>query len=724
MAVIEAPATGGDAGRGSPRAPAARLDARDKASGRTRYAGDLELENMLHAALVRSPVPHARITGVELAAALAAPGVAGAYLAADLDAGLFGRRVRDTPLLASGKVRYLGEPVVAVLASSRDEAEAAAALVELDLEELPAVFEAALALTAGAPLVHDDPSSYQGAVVGSGDPANLQSAASFGEPEATERALAEAAFVIDASYRTPAVHQGYLEPQVCLARATPGGTVEVWATDKSPYRAREQLAATFAVDPASIVLHPVPVGGDFGGKGSSTIVPICVALARVSGRPVRLALRYGEDLTATNPRHPATIRVRLGADAEGRLCALDFSSIADGGAYAGCKPIPSANLHGMELVAGSYRIPAAHVQSLIAYTNSVPKGHMRAPGAPQATFAFESALDELARLAGIEPAELRRRNLLAGGEPSWHGEAFAEFRAKEVLEAVLAARSSPAAPAGWLSGYGVACCHHETVPGHTSVRLRELPGGRVAVEVPLPETGTGSHTVARDGIASLLGIAPEQVEVVQVSTAELPYDVGVGASRVTAGLSVALGEAARRFAERAPGEEVLVEIGGGTPEPVTSCCAQLATVAVDPQSGEIEVLEIVTALDVAEVLHPAAHRMQVEGGALMGWGYAVLEDLLLDGGQVWAANLGEARLPTAADAPVLKTVLLAGSSGVGALGVKAVGELSNVPTAAAVANAVACATGARLRQLPITAERLYAALHGGGTEDSRSPTCA
>lgn len=700
---------------GAPASPAervgtARLDAAAKASGRTRYTADLPIEGLAHAAVARSTAAHGRIRAVRLDAAGAAPGVIGVFVAEDLATGLFGRRVRDMPVLATGKVRFMGEAVAAVVAERRDQAEAAAALVEIDIERLPGVFDATEALSPSSPLVHEAPWAYPGAVVAEADGPNLQSRVRHGDEAAVEEALARAALVVDEIYRTAAGHQGYLEPQACVARVSKDGAFEIWASDKSPYRVRQQLAETFSIDVESIVLHPVPIGGDFGGKGSPAIVPLCAALARATRRPVRLALRYAEDLVATNPRHPTSIRVRIGADDDGRLVGMRVDSIADGGAYASAKPIPSAGLHGLKTVGTPYRIPNVFIDSRIAYTNSVPKGHMRAPGSPQATFAFESALDELAVVAGLDAVEMRRRNLLANGEVNYHGIEFAEFRGAEVLDAALAALEPAAAPEGWASGWGIAVYDRETAANKTSLRLRAAPGGVVVAEVPMPETGTGSHTVVRDGLARLLDVDPSLVDVVQVSTAELPFDVGVGASRVTAGVSALLTEAARKWLDRGDDDVVLVEIDGEAPDRVTSCCVQIAQVAVDLGTGELKVLEVLTATDVAEVVHPAAHRMQIDGGAVMGFGFACIEDLLLDEGQVWAANLGEFRIPSIRDAPRLETVLVTGSRGLGALDVKSIGELSNVPTAAAIANAVARATGARVRELPLTAERIYDAL--------------
>ncbi|HLQ60811.1 MAG TPA: xanthine dehydrogenase family protein molybdopterin-binding subunit [Candidatus Acidoferrales bacterium] len=686
-----------------------RVDAADKVAGRALYAADIDLAGLCHAAVVRSPHPRARIVRIDAAEALALPGVLGVFAGTDFEERLFGRRVRDVPTLARGEARFLGERVAAVVAETREQAERAAARVRVVYEPQPAVVDAKAALDPGSPTVHEAPWSFPGAVAEPGSH-NLQAKVEHGSRAAAEAALAAADHQVDQTYITPTGHQGYLEPQAAVAGVDPDGRIHVWIANKSPYALRRQLAAGFEVDPAGIEVHPVAIGGDFGGKGSPMDAPLCVELARAVGRPVKLVLRYGEDLTAANPRHPARIRVRLGCDASGRLLGLSVDSLLDGGAYAGFKPVPTVVPHGVEEPGRPYRIPAAHTLSRVAYTNTVPRGHMRAPGSPQAVFAFESALDELALKAGIDPLEMRRRNLLRSGEPDPYGQTFVEARGRETLEAAIRAYQALPAPAGMRHGMGVAIYDRSTPGGSTSLRLIAGAAGTIEVEVPFPEQGSGVHTVVREGLARALDLPPDRIRVRQVSTAGLPQDDGVGGSRVTASLSVAIGKAAAAWRRRSGPDPVLVlterEDGG----PFTSYCVQIAQVAVDPETGRVQVLELLSAVDVAGVINPQAHRMQLEGAAAMGYGFACLEDLQVVDGQVWAAGLGEFRLPTSADVPRFRTVLVEGGRGIGALNVKSAGELSNAPAAAAIANAVARATGVRIRELPITAERVYRSL--------------
>jgi putative selenate reductase molybdopterin-binding subunit len=691
-----------------------RLDAVDKVRGATRYAADVTLAGMGHAALVRSLVPHARIEGIDATAARAVPGVIGVFTASDVAAATFGRRVRDIPILARDKVRFIGERVAAVVAETRDRAEEAALLVDVQYQELPAAVEAADAVRPDAPLVHDAPWSYSGAVVTADAGPNLQSAVRNGDPARVESLLGQATHVVDRTYTTPSGHHGYIEPQACLANVDDAGAIQIWATDKSPYRVRDELVACLGVAPETVVVHPVAIGGDFGGKGLIGDVPLCVELSRLTGRPVKLALRYSEDLTATSPRHSMSLRVRAGCDADGVLQGLRVDVLADGGAYAGFKPRAKVDLHGVADAGSPYRIPAVCTAARIAYTNTVPRGHMRSPGAPQVTFAVESALDELAGAANLTPVELRRRNLLRSGEPNVHGVTWAEARGHDTLDTALeaAVHGVPPPPSGWLTGTGIGVYDRSTTRAvRTSLRLAQDGDGVLRAEVPVPETGTGSHTVVRQIIAERLEIQEGSVRVVHVPTAELPYDRGAGGSRVTVGLASAATAAVDQWRNRGSADSVSVDIDEDLALDVTSYCVQVADVAVDPGTGVVKVLRVVTAVDVAEIINPVAHQMQLDGGTVMGYGFACLEDLSIEEGRVWSANLGEFKLPSIRDVPPLRTVLVTGGRGIGPLDVKAAGELTNVPTAAAIANAVADATGVRIQALPVRAEAVWAALH-------------
>ncbi|HKC18141.1 MAG TPA: xanthine dehydrogenase family protein molybdopterin-binding subunit [Candidatus Dormibacteraeota bacterium] len=664
-----------------------RIDALEKISGRAVFAADVSLPHMCHAAVTRSQLPHAKLVDVDCSEALGMPGVIAAVAGRDLAPRLYGRRVRDVPILVREEVRFIGERVAAAVAETREQAERAAARIRVEYAELPAVLDAQSATEFQATYEH-------------------------GSEGDVDRALAGAAHVVDEVYTTPSGHHGYIEPQACVAEAHADGRIDIWIANKSPYRLRDQLAACFEIDAELITIHPVAIGGDFGGKGSPMDAPLCIELSRLTGRPVKLVQRYWEDLIATNPRHAARIRVRIGCDPAGVLVGLHVDALLDGGAYAGFKPRPTVTLHGLEEPGGAYRVPHAFVRQRIAYTHTVPRGHMRAPGSPQATFAIESALDELSARAAIEPAEIRRRNLVRSGEPNAWGVTWAESRGEATLDAALRNVDKAPAPEGWRWGSGLAVYERGAAAGRTSLRLITQPGGRLRLEVAMPEPGPGGQSVARDAIARALAIDPSSIDVVQVDTSELPNDDGVGASRVTGSLSIAAADAAAAMRESDGGPVTVVSRPEAVPS-LTSFCVQVAQVAVDPESGRVLVLEVLSAVDVAEIINPPAHRQQIEGGAAMGFGFACLEDLDMREGRAWAANMGEFRIPSTEDVPRWKTVLVPGARGLGALNVKSAGELSNSPTAAAIANAVANACGVRMRELPLTADKVYRTLVSG-----------
>lgn len=704
----------------------ARVDASDKATGAARYVADHAADDTLHATVVRSTVPHGWLRHVDSTVAITVPGVIAVLTAKDFDLGLAGRRVRDIPVLCSDKVRFVGDRVAVVVATSRAAAEQGALAVSVDYEELPPVCDPEQALAPDAPTVHDAPWAYAGAVVAQDDHPNLQSEVRIGDPAAVDHALARATHVVEQTYRTPAGPPGYLEPQAWLAVPDADGAVRLWATTKSPYRLRQQIAECLDDDPELIDIEPALIGGDFGGKGAIGEAPLCVALARRFGRPVRIALRSGEDLTATSARHPSAVRVRLGCDADGQFVGLAVDALFAGGAYAGVKPRASVDLHGAAEAALGYRFPSFAIRSRIVYTTTLPKGHVRAPGAPQTVFAVERAVDELAVAAGIDPVEIRRRNLLHTGEPDAYGHQWPEARGVATLDAAVAASVPVEVPARWSVGRGVAVYARPTSPpAETSLRLSRNGSGTFVVEVPVPETGTGSHSVVQVQVARALGVPPDQVEVRQSPTGSLGYDPGVGGSRVTVGMSAAVDRLIRAWLTTEQDRPVTIDgpATGSTPGALATC-AQMAVVAVDPETGQVRVVHLVSAVDVADIVRPASHQMQIDGGAVMGYGFACLEDLMEADGQIWAAHLGELKLPCAADVPQLTTVLVPGGIGVGPANVKSVGELTNVPTAAAIANAVADATGVQLRSLPITAARVYQALGElrGTTGPAEHPT--
>jgi carbon-monoxide dehydrogenase large subunit len=739
-----------------------RVEGELKVSGQLMYADDLALPGLLSVAVVRSPYPHARIVSINTEEARRVPGVHLVLTGADVASLRFGRAVRDVPILAVEKVRFAGEMVVAVAAESSASAEEAAVLVDVQYEPLPTVSDPVAALTPEALAVHEAPWSYAGAGRGPEEPVNLMGRAVSASGGDIEAALAVSGRVFEHTFRTQAQHHGYLEPHSCTVAAAPDGTVNIWSCNKSPYRLREQLAAAFGIPVEHFILHTPAVGGDFGGKGSPMDIPLCLELSRRTGRPVQMTMDYTEELMAAAPRHASVIRVRVGVSHDGRLQAMDVHAVFNGGAYGAFRP--SVNFGAR--AASSYNIPAMRVVAERVYTNQVPGGNARAPGAPQFTFAVESMLDLVAREMGLDPVTFRRNNLLRDGEASPFGEHWPEVRAVATLDLAEEAYRPvfpKDAPRTVHFGRGIAVYDRAThAAQRSSMRLRLQADGSIEAQVPIMETGTGSHTMVRRVAAAGLGLPPDRVVIRYVGTAHLPFDSGVGGSRVTISASEvahlgalefraalqremaqALGVPVHQVEFRAGGVgvdtvsgrtldltalaargvtvETVTDTGVGQEarrgeheEAVTSFCVQIAQVGVDVETGQVFLYEVLSAHDVADILEPISHRSQIEGGVVMGIGYALREDLGIEEGRVSAPHLGDYKMSNIADTAGMRVELLQGGKGMGALNVKGIGELPNVPTAAAIANAVADAVGVRIDTLPITAEKVLKALAAAG----------
>src|SRR5947199_6920050 len=395
--------------------PIGRVEGTEKVSGAARYSGDVSVPGLIWGKALRSPLPHARIARIDVTRAKALPGVLAVLTAKDLPGILVGRRMFDMPLLARERVRFIGEKVAVVAAADPDVAEEATTLIDVEYEDLPAVIDPEAATVAGAPVVHDDPGAYEGAPA-ERPHANVQSVHRFklGDVEVGFR---EAARTFEHTFRTQLAHQGYLEPHAGVVAIDEDGRVQVWASNKMPFRLKELLSHALQLPQEKIRVNLTPIGGDFGGKGSLMDLPLAYHLARVTRRPVKMVMRYTEELMAGNPRHPSVITLRTGVTKDGRIVARRVTALFDSGAYAAFKPAPSVNLGGSSMGAGVYRIPNLLIESSCVYTHNIPCGHARSPGEPQMVFAGESHMDMIAKELALDPADFRRRNLLRDGPP-------------------------------------------------------------------------------------------------------------------------------------------------------------------------------------------------------------------------------------------------------------------------------------------------------------------
>lgn len=736
-----------------------RVEGALKVTGQARYTADLHPHGMLWARYLLSPYPHARIVSIDAREALSMPGVHAVLTGADIGPVRTGRALMDWPALAYEKVRFVGERVAAVAAETPEAAEAAVSRIVVSYEELPAVLDPAVATAPDAPIVHEDAASYTflaGTRQAVPHP-NVQGRLTVRKGDAdVEQALAAAARVFEHVFRTPRQHTGYIEPHGALVWIDDTGMVHLVCTNKGPFALRRQFATATGLPPEQVVVEANYIGGDFGGKGLSLDELGAYYLARATGRAVRSVVPYVDDMQGSTTRHAATIRLRTGVDGEGRFVAHEADLLFDGGAYAAGKALPSLVPVGGLGTLGPYHVPTTSITLTVVYTNTIPGGHMRAPGEVQAQFAGESHVDMIARELGYDPLEFRLRNALRPGQSGPANERFREVRAVDVLQALKVTD-----PVGDRSigsrrrGRGIALAVRGIFQGSTSVRFRLERDGTVTLITGVPEQGSGMHTVLKRVAARVLSVDPRSITVVRGNTNDAPFDPGASASWVTtiAGNAAARGATqlkarleelaseARGWpagdvvleedtfvvgatGERVPFLELAEEIARGgeivldgtyeAPPPGgegdANFAAYLADVEVDVQTGEVDVRSVVLAIDVGTIINPIAHQGQLDGSLLFGLGAARMEELVVVDGKPVNAHMADYKFPTQRDMPTFKTILVPTLIGPGPFGVKAAGEVANSAVAPAIANAVADATGARVLELPLTPERVLEAM--------------
>lgn len=733
--------------------PVPRIEGADKVSGRMRYAADLPFPAALSAKILRSSLPHARILGIDTSQAAKLAGVRGIITGADVTGVMVGLRMKDMPLLAQDRVRFVGEPVAAVAADSDAIAKEALGLIEVNYEELPYVTDPLEAIKAGAPILHENPLAYKNAPEREIELPNVQSHGKWSNGD-LEMGFKNAARIFEHTFRTPLGFHGYIEPQACTVQINDDGRVEIWASNKAPFTLRSRFARDLGLDESNVKVHILPVGGDFGGKTSVTEAPICYFLAKKTGRPVRMVLEYTEELTAVSHRHPAVITLRTGVDSDGKLTAMQVRAVFSGGGYAALKANAEVTVQGPRRAASYYRIPAMQVETLCVYTNQVPCTQTRTPGSPQTTFAVESHIDIIARELGIDPVAFRMKNLIDDGEATPLGQKLKGVVAKQTFQKALDA-------AGWNRskgkniGRGVAVYERPSGAGKSGAAITVQENGSITVHLGVPDVGPGIHTVVQQIVSEVLELPRERVAVVVADTDRSPYDSGTGGSKSTNSVGTAayqavselkgkiLGLAAAALGCKPeeltstggryslPGKKAVpfielmsaaVRRNGGTlthlsvyepsRAPITSFAAQVAEVEVDPGTGQTRVKKLTTVHDSGTVLNHLSYTGQIDGGVITGLGFALMEDNSLLDGKMITANLGEFKMATIADVPKLTTVLMESPNGPIPYQGKAIAEIPNVPTAAAIANAIADAVGVRLYDLPITSEKIYAALNG------------
>ena len=719
-----------------------------KVTGKALYSADLQLPDSLWGRCLRSPIPYGRIKRIDTSKALEVPGVKAVITGQDVTGLRIGRCIYDTPVLADGVVRFIGEKVAAVAAETKLAAEQALELIEVEYEELEPLLDPVEAAKPGAPVLHPDLLSYKGLPVPVESVSNVFAYLKWGKGN-LEEGFKQADLVVENTFTTQVTHQSYLEPHACVVKTAADGSAEVWSCSKTPFAVRGQLSNCIGVAKEKLIFHPTHIGGDFGGKGGFMDVPVAYFLSKKSGQPVKMIMDYTEELTAGNPRHASIIKIKTGVKKNGTIVAHHIQFIFDSGAYASMKP--AGYLIGASTCAGPYKIANCLIEERMVYTNKIPCGHMRAPGDPQGFFANESQLDIIARKLGMDPAEFKRRNMLRDGDETPIGGHISHIRGKEALEKALQL-AGYGKPKPKNVGLGLSFSEWSPSGGEGNVFVTIEDDGKVKVVTPVVDQGAGVLTVIVEVVGEELNTPASEIELKQVDSTIVPSDGGVGGSRATrvygnasyeAGvkareelfafaaqalevdpkeLSLDRGAIAHKSSKRKMSFAEVVKFKGA---PIyvrgyyksaekshdASVSAQIAEVHVDPETGEVTLRNMVSAHTTGKVINPLMHQGQIEGGVVFGLGFALTEEVMFDGAKITTTNFGEFKIPNITDIPPLKTAVMENvPAGPGPYNSLAIGEVANTPTAAAVANAVADACGVRITDLPVTSEKVYRAL--------------
>ena len=740
-----------------------KRDGAEKVTGRTCYLHDVALPRLAHGKILRSRYPHARLVRIDTSRARTLPGVLAVLTGDDVDTQPFGF-AKDQRALKRGKVRCIRDEVAAVAAETPTIAEEAAALIDVEYEPLPAVFDPFRALEAGAPLVHEE-------LATNAHPLRYQF--SHGD---VDRALVEAAAVVEDTYRLSFVTQACLGTMVAIADWDLAGNLTMWTTTQVPFLYQRDLGETLGIGGERVRVLQPPVGGNFGrGLDIYPIDVIAALLARRVHRPVKIEFDRVEEFVACPGREPCLIRLRTAAARDGRLLAREAHVTIDNGAYTSWGSTTPYVM--LSTVAGLYRVPNVRFDTTIVYTNNPYSGSMRGYGNPESTFAVESQMDDLADRLGLDRLELRRRNASKPGDVNPQGFVLTSFAMTECIDAAAEAirRDAPPLRPGWARGVGYAGMFH--VGGGARIYRSDGCGaivklddfGRVALLTGASEIGQGSETVLAMIVAETLGVPLERIDVVNSDTSVRPWDVGTHASRTTfvAGNAARLAAEKVRaqllamaaaqfdepvanldvrggwvFVKREPQRRLAYEAvarsghfkGGGRVlvaeafyDPPTvmldkdlqgnvsaayASAFQATLVDVEPETGKIEVRLIASAHDVGRALNPPAAEGQVHGGIHMGLGYALSERLVVEEGQIVTQSFMDYAVLKADDMPDIVVRLVESVDAEGPFGAKGLGESGVIPVAAAVANAVKDAIGVRFTELPITPARVRAALAG------------
>ncbi len=738
----------------------ARSDYLEKVTGEAVFASDVVVPGMLQGRILRSTLPHAKIRSIDASAALAMPGVVAVLTGRDLE-GMdphWGLYLRDRPVIAVDRVRYVGEPVAAVAAIDEFTAEEALDAILVDYEPLPHVTTPDEAMQPGAPLVHETMTTQKDFYFrGEAKPVpgtNIFQHYQY-EHGDIERAFAGAARVFEDSFRFPMVFHYAMEPHVVVADCR-DDALELWSCGQSPTAVQKVCSQLFGIPLARVRVHSPYVGGGFGGKASVKIDPLVAALSRKAGKPVRVCLSINESML-TCRRLSADMHLKTAVDASGKLLGKSVRVVMNGGAYADTGP--AVAIKSAIRAIGPYRLPNLKLEALAVYTNTVPGAAFRSIGGPQAVWATESQMDIIAAALGRDPVEYRLANMVEKGEAIRPDLRPLDVDLKASLRKAAAGMDAIAGPA---SARGVAVA--ATDPGILPIAgaiVRLKADGSVLVLANTVEIGQGSRGVLRTVASNALRQPIHRISVAEPDTDFAPYDWGTGASRSTVivGLAVeyACADIAKQLCEIAaqvlggepsayslapegvagPGGETSFRellhrfhgidsgefLGVGRVTPASKSggfglsplfwetAAGVSEVEVDEETGELRLARYVSAADVGKVINRKAAEGQDEGAAVQGMGHALYEEYVYEDGQPINASLIDYHVPTLDEAPgEMVTLLLESGDGPGPGGSRGMGEGGILPVAPSIANALARSHGVRLKELPLTPERVWRAL--------------
>jgi CO/xanthine dehydrogenase Mo-binding subunit len=749
------------------RQPLPRHDQAEKVAGATRYAGDLAFASMLHARLVRSPVPSACITGRDASAALAVPGVVGVLFGEDVPHNVIwvdvpGQTVEVAALkasmevLATERVRFHGEPVALVVAETEDALAEACDLVAVDYEELPAVFEPEDALAAGAPAVHAGGNLLGEWDIDRGD---------------VDVAFAAADVVVEGNYQTQTVDHAYLEPEAGVGWLDDDGVLNLRVATQVVEHYRD-VARILGVPEAKVRVIAPYLGGGFGGKEDMTVEPYLGLAVFRTRRPVRMQWTRQESLLARPKRHRMRLRYRTAAAADGRLLGQQIDITADSGAYAYLSAL--VLLYSSVHACGPYQVSNVRLRARCAYTNNPPTSAFRGFGGMQVVFGYEAQMDLLARELGLDPAEIRKRNALARGDVLPVGQPIeTEVQLGQTIDAVLGRvggkplASGPRKVVGRgiasnMQSYGRLVWLNDSAAAWIGFQL----DGSLSVRCAVPDVGGGQASSLAQIAAEILGVPMDQITVHFGDSALNPLAGTTTATRqllmsgnavyeaatalrdgVLAAVAGATGEPADSL-RLADGMVSGQEVGMPLPEALVTCRRRnvpiealstffgpkgqpvvknlqadrvfpdftfgthLCDLEVDLDTGQVELLRYVAAHDVGRAINPLSVQGQITGAVAQGLGMALLEEVVVAEGVNLTAGFFQYLIPTATDLPDIEAVVIESGEGMGPFGARGIGEPPIGPPAAAVASAIADAIGVRPTSLPITPERVLECLAG------------